>query len=96
MITSTDKDQMQAMANVTHPCIFYKPTVFSTTSKNNTWIIDTGASDHMTRDSNQLQYVRSSSQSVISTANGSTSPITEEGSVILYSISTTNLSFTVG
>ena len=37
----------------------------------------------MTRDSSQLKYVLPSSQSVISTANGSTSPITGEGSVIL-------------
>ncbi|KAG8383239.1 hypothetical protein BUALT_Bualt05G0163700 [Buddleja alternifolia] len=36
-------------------------------------------------DFNHLQSVRSSSQSVITTANGSTSPITGEGSVILSS-----------
>ena len=41
------------------------------------------ASDHMTWDSSQLKSVLPSSQSVISTANGSTSPITGEGSVIL-------------
>ena len=37
----------------------------------------------MTWDSSQLKLVLPSSQSVISTANGSTSPITGEGSVIL-------------
>ncbi|XP_068647532.1 uncharacterized protein [Aristolochia californica] len=42
-----------------------------------------GASDHMTRDSSQLKFVLLSPQSVISTANDSTSPITGEGSIIL-------------
>ena len=37
----------------------------------------------MTRDSCQLKYVRPSSQSVISTANGSTSPIIGEWSITL-------------
>ena len=37
----------------------------------------------MTWDSSQLKSVLPSSQSVISTANGSTSPITREGSIIL-------------
>ncbi|XP_068636002.1 uncharacterized protein [Aristolochia californica] len=37
----------------------------------------------MTRDSSQLKSLLTSPQSVISTANGSTSPITGEGSVIL-------------
>ncbi|KAG8640740.1 hypothetical protein MANES_13G089634v8 [Manihot esculenta] len=52
------EDKSQSIANV-----------LSATSKNSTWIIDTGAFDHMTKDSGQLQSIRASSQSVIPTAN---------------------------
>ena len=83
MMTSSKENQSLPTANVAHPSIIGKASVFSATYKNRTWIIDTGASDHMTWDSNQLKYVLPSSKSVISTANGSTSPITGEGSVIL-------------
>ena len=47
------------------------------------WIVDTGASNHMTRDSSILESLLPSSQFVISTANGSTSPIIREGSLTL-------------
>ncbi|KAL5787760.1 hypothetical protein ACOSP7_004709 [Xanthoceras sorbifolium] len=83
MVTSTKENQPLLTANVAYPGIVGKVYVFSATSKNRTWIIDTGASDHMTRDPGQLKFVLHSLQSVISTANGSTSPITGEGSVIL-------------
>ena len=83
MMTSSEENQPLPITNVAHPCIIGKESVFSATSKNKTWIIDTGVSNHMTRDFSQLKYVLPSSQSVISTANGSTSPITGEGSVIL-------------
>ena len=83
MMTLSEKNQPLPNANVAHPGIIGKASVFSGNSKNRTWIIDTGASDHMTRDSSQLKSVLPSSQSVISTANGITSPITREGSVIL-------------
>ena len=83
MMTSTEENQPLPTANVAHPGIIGKASVFSAISKNRTLIIDTGASDQMTRDSSQLQSVLTSPQSVISTANGSTSPITGEGSVIL-------------
>ena len=83
MMTSSEENQSLPTANVAHPGIIGKASVFCATSKNRTWIIDTGASDHMTWDSNQLKSVLPSFQSVISTANGSTSPITGEGSVIL-------------
>ena len=83
MMTSSEENQPLPTANVAHPGIIGKTSVFSATSKNRTLIIDTGASDHMTWDSSQLKFVLPSSQSVISTANGSTSPITGEGSVIL-------------
>ena len=83
MMTSSEENQPLPTANVAHPCIIGKASIFSATSKNRTWIIDTGASDHKTWDSSQLKFVLPSSQSVISTANGSTSPITGEGSIIL-------------
>ena len=83
MMTSSKENQPLPTTNVAHPGIIGKASVFSATSKNRTWIIDTGASDHMMRDSNQLKYVLPSSKSVISTSNGSTSPITREGSIIL-------------
>ena len=83
MMTSSEENQPLPTTNVAHPGIIDKASVFSATSKNRTWIIDTGASDHMTWDSSQLKSVLPSSQLVISTANGSTSPITGEGSVIL-------------
>ncbi|XP_028100140.1 uncharacterized protein LOC114299566 [Camellia sinensis] len=83
MVTSTEADPSPPTANAAHSGIDGKASVFFAISKNNTWIIDTGVSDHMTRDSGQLQFIFPSPQSVISTANGSTSPITREGSVIL-------------
>ena len=83
MVTSTQVDQSPPTINVAQPGDVSKASVSSTTSKNNTWIIDTGASDHMTKDSNQLQFFFSSLKFVISTVNGSTSPISGEGSVIL-------------
>ena len=83
MMTSSEENQSLPTANVAHPGSIGKASVFSATSKNRTWIIDTGASDHMTRDSSKLKSILPSSQSVISTANGSTSSLTGEGSVIL-------------
>lgn len=52
------------------PDNFGKVDVFFVTSKKNTWIIDTGASNHMTRDSNKLQTVHPSYQQVIYMDNG--------------------------
>ena len=83
MMTSSEENQPLPTVNVAHPGIIGKASVFFATSKNRTWIIDTGASDHMTWDSSQLKSVLPSSQSVISTANGITFPITGEGYVIL-------------
>ncbi|KAH0698607.1 hypothetical protein KY284_012822 [Solanum tuberosum] len=80
---STQEEKSQPIANVVHPGISGKVDVFSVTTKNSAWIIDTGATDHMTNDSTKLQTFKSSSQSDISTANGSTSPITGEGSIVL-------------
>ena len=51
--------------------------------KNSTWIIDIGASSHMISDSNKLTCHKPLSHSAIRTANGSISPVTGEGSIIL-------------
>ena len=77
--------------NVAHSGMIGKASIFSATSKNRTLIIDTCASDHLTRDSGQLKSVLPSSQSVISPANSSTSPITGEGYVILSNTLTLNI-----
>ena len=51
MVTSTEEKQVQPTTNVVHLGVLGKASVLSVTSKNSTWIIDIGASDHMTRDS---------------------------------------------
>ncbi|XP_068653880.1 uncharacterized protein [Aristolochia californica] len=50
IVTSTKDNQQLPTENVVHPCIPAKASICSVNSKNRTWIIDTGASDHMTRD----------------------------------------------
>ena len=72
-----------ATANITQPGSVGKVNILSAITKDNTWIIDTGASDHMIRDSSKLQHLHPSSQQVISTAKGGTSPITGEGSLVI-------------
>ena len=55
----------------------------STLVSHNTWIIDSGATNHMTFDSRQISQINSSNQKVISIANGTTTPIIGEGSLTL-------------
>ena len=55
----------------------------STPVSNNAWIIDSGATDHMTFDSKQVSPLKSSSQNFVSTANGTSIPIIGEGSLSL-------------
>ena len=50
---------------------------------NSTWIIDSGATDHMTFDSRQVSQLKPSSQKHISTANGTTTSVIGEGSLRL-------------
>ena len=50
---------------------------------NSAWIIDSGATDHMTFDSKQVSPLRLSSQKIVSTANGNTTPVIGEGSLTL-------------
>ena len=48
-----------------------------------TWIIDFGATYHMTFDSRQVSPLRPFSQKIVSTANGNITPVIGEGSLIL-------------
>lgn len=57
--------------HIAHTSSIGKGHAFSITSRMNTWIIDTGASDHMIGDSTKLNSLNSSSQTIVSTANGS-------------------------
>nr|CAN71679.1 hypothetical protein VITISV_015841 [Vitis vinifera] len=50
---------------------------------NSAWIIDSGATDHMTYDSRQVSPLRPSSQKIVSIANGNTTPVIREGSLTL-------------
>ncbi|KAG5545139.1 hypothetical protein RHGRI_017567 [Rhododendron griersonianum] len=50
---------------------------------NNTWIIDSGATDHMTFDSRQISSLRQSSQKCVSTANGASALVIGEGALSL-------------
>ena len=55
----------------------------STPAFNSAWIIDYGATDHMTFDSRQVSPLKSSSQNYVSTANGTSISIIGEGSLSL-------------
>ena len=55
----------------------------STPVINSTWIIDSGATDHITFDSRQVSTLRPSSQKIVSTTNGNTIPVIREGSLTL-------------
>lgn len=46
---------------------------------NNSWIIDTGATDHMTNDSSKLQVLNPPNQTSVHTANGRIACVTCEG-----------------
>jgi hypothetical protein len=88
MITTTEAqttaaDNLPPTVNVAHSSSTSKANTFSAITKDNNWIIDTGASDHMVRDTGQLQSLHSSTHSFISTANESTSPTVGEDTVIL-------------
>ncbi|KAI5323875.1 hypothetical protein L3X38_032948 [Prunus dulcis] len=60
-----------------------KGSIFNTSSKNSAWIIDLGATDHMTFDPDQLINRKSSTPSVVSNANGTPSPVVGKGSLSL-------------
>ena len=52
----------------------------STPVLNSAWIIDSGATDHMTFDVRQVTNLNPSSKNCVSTANGNTTPVIGEGS----------------
>ena len=52
---------------------------------NRLWIIDIGATYHMTSDANILHSLKTANQTFITSANGSISPVTGEGSLSLTS-----------
>ena len=47
------------------------------------WILDSGATDHMTYDKNMFQYMTTSHRKNISTANGTLAPVCGAGTVHL-------------
>ncbi|KAK9924141.1 hypothetical protein M0R45_032528 [Rubus argutus] len=78
VVATTEEEHLDnASANVAQSGMKGKVTL------NNTWIIDTGASDHMTNDPNLVTKLKHSSQNVVSTADGTPTSVTGEGSVVL-------------
>lgn len=55
----------KSSANVSFLGIVHNASIFFTNSKNSTWIIDTGASDHMTNDSGHLHSILPSPRTII-------------------------------
>ncbi|KAM1474267.1 hypothetical protein ACFX2I_030299 [Malus domestica] len=55
----------------------------STSVTNNTWIIDSGATEHMTCDSRQVETLKPSIKTVVNVANGNPAPVIGEGTVSL-------------
>lgn len=55
----------------------------SASMSNSAWIIDSGATDHMTFDSNPIHSMKPSHLPAVSTANGTSSPVIGEGSITL-------------
>jgi len=80
MMTTTEA---QTTAADKLPAVDNLPPTVNVTYSSSTGKANTGASDHMVRDTGQLQSLHSSTHSFISTANGSTSPTVGEGTVIL-------------
>ena len=54
-----------------------------TSVSHNEWIIDSGATNHMTFDNNHIQSIKSSDQHIVSTTDGTPSPVFGEGSISL-------------
>ncbi|KAL6208386.1 hypothetical protein ACLB2K_019336 [Fragaria x ananassa] len=77
VITTTEDDQPSNVSNVAQSGMSGK------VSMNRSWIIDTGASDHMCNDPSLLENFKPSSQNIVSTADGTPTPVTGEGSIIL-------------
>ena len=52
-----------------------------TSVSNSAWIIDSGATDHMTFDSMHISHLKPSSQKFVSAANGESTQVIGEGSI---------------
>ncbi|WVY93108.1 hypothetical protein V8G54_032196 [Vigna mungo] len=76
-IDEASKDSTTLMAIRGNGGEFYVPIT------NSTWIIDSGATDHMTFDSRQISTMKPSSKELISTANGDTASVIGKGSLTL-------------
>ena len=59
--SSTYKGTSIPTTNLTQPCSIDKASALFVITIDNTWIIDTGASDHMIKDSRKLQNICPSS-----------------------------------
>ncbi|CAL8118660.1 unnamed protein product [Prunus armeniaca] len=71
-------------ATRTHTSIITtKGSTFHMSSQKSAWIIDSGATDHMTFDPGELISPKSSTPSVVSNANGTPSSVFGEGSLSL-------------
>ena len=55
----------------------------STSVSHSEWIIDSGTTHDMTFDNNYIQSMKSSNQHIVSTTNGTPSPVIGEGSIAL-------------
>ncbi|KAG6750289.1 hypothetical protein POTOM_047393 [Populus tomentosa] len=55
----------------------------STSVMNNTWIIDSGATEHMTCDSRQILSLKTSAHTEVNVANGNAIPVIGEGTISL-------------
>ncbi|KAH0725634.1 hypothetical protein KY284_001499 [Solanum tuberosum] len=78
--------KIEPRVNMTQPGITSNNNVnvnVTALSTNNTWIIASGSSDHMTKDPSKLQSLKPSSKPFISIANSGTSPVIGEGPIVL-------------
>ena len=82
VITTTKEDQPSNAFNIAQSGMGGK------LSMNRSWIIDTGASDHMCNDPSLLKKLKPSSQNIVSTADGTPTPVTGEVSIVLSNILT--------
>ena len=71
------------MALIAATDVIGKALNISTHISNSTWIIDSGATDHMAFDSRQVLSLKSSSQKLVCTTNGDTTPVIGKGSLTL-------------
>ncbi|KAM2669596.1 hypothetical protein EV1_005625 [Malus domestica] len=81
--TKCDSDQIvdKASAMIVAAGSDGKALITSISVMNNTWIIDSGATEHMTCDSRQVPSLKTSTQTVVNVAKGNDVPVIGEGTV---------------